>query len=365
MKRISFILSVVVVLALGAFAAACGGDDDNGSGNGNQGGNNQGGSADKPATKEYNNPVVPYSVPDPTAIRAQDGYFYLYGTEDTRNIPVFKSKDMVNWERQPATCFTDYNRPDFEPGNPDATRSAALWAPEIRYIKNKYVLFYSLAEWGNGWVSTIGYAVADKPEGPFSPKGWVFNSRQMSVDNGIDQFYWEEDGKPYMVWGSFNGIYIVELDVTDDLVITPKKDTMVRIAGNAYEGSNLWKRDGYYYLICSTGSCCEGANSTYITVVGRSKSLFGPYVNKSGGRMLDNQHELIVKGDSRWAGTGHNSIWLEDDDKNVWMLYHAYAKGDPGRGRQVLLDKIQWDADGWPSVAFQTPSNFADVPVIK
>ena len=87
------------------------------------------------------------------------------------------------------------------------------------------MLFYSLAEWGNHWISTVGYAVSDSPEGPFTPKGKVFNSRDVDVENSIDQFFYEEDGKYYMLWGSFRNIYIMELNVTDNLDITPKVET--------------------------------------------------------------------------------------------------------------------------------------------
>ena len=182
---------------------------------------------------------------------------------------------MVKWE-EIGTAFTDETRPDFLPDNKDVKERAHLWAPEIRYVKGKYVLFYSLAQWGNHWVSTVGYAVSDSPEGPFTPKGKVFDSREVNVENSIDQYFYEEDGKYYMLWGSFFGIYIMELDVTDDVMITPKLDTKRRIAGNAYEGINLWKRDGYYYLIGSIGSCCEGQKSTYTTVVARSERPFRP-----------------------------------------------------------------------------------------
>ena len=106
-------------------------------------------------------------------------------------------------------------------------------------MKGKYVLFYSLAQWGNHWVSTVGYAVSDSPEGPFTPKGKVFDSREVNVENSIDQYFYEEDGKYYMLWGSFFGIYIMELDVTDDVMITPKLDTKRQIAGNATKGSTF------------------------------------------------------------------------------------------------------------------------------
>lgn len=310
----------------------------------------------------YHNPVIRVAAPDPTAIRIEDGTYYLYATEDIRNLPIFKSNDMVNWE-EVGTAFTKETRPDFI--NNTTNKHAAIWAPEIQYIKNKYVLFYSLAEWGNHWISTIGYAVSDSPEGPFDAKGKVFDSHDVNVENSIDQFYYEENGKHYMLWGSFFGIYIMELDVTEDLQITPKLDTKQQIAGNAYEGINLWKRDGYYYLFGSIGSCCEGKNSSYTTVVARSKDLLGTYVNKNGEKMLDNAHEIVIKGNDRFVGTGHNSILQEDDEKNTWILYHAYELDRLDAQRQVLLDHVQWDNDGWPYVDKQQPSNGAFRPVIN
>lgn len=313
--------------------------------------------------KEYHNPVIRIAAPDPTAIRLADGTYYLYATEDIRNLPIFKSENMVDWE-EVGTAFTDATRPDFVDNNPEG-KHAALWAPDIQYIKGKYVLTYSLAEWGNHWISTIGYAVADKPEGPFTPKGKLFNSRDVNVENSIDQFLYEEDGKYYVLWGSFFGIYIMELDVTDDVTITPKLETKRQIAGNAYEGINLWKRDGYYYLFGSIGSCCEGEKSTYTTVVGRSESLFGPYVDKSGGKMLENKHEVVLHKDSAFVGTGHNALLQLDDEGNTWMLYHAFELSNLGAQRQVLLDRVLWDEAGWPYVENHQPSHSALMPVIK
>ena len=69
--------------------------------------------AEDPA-KTYKNPVVNYSLPDPSVIRAEDGYFYLYATEDIRNLPIHRSKDLIKWESV-GTAFTDETRPTFEP----------------------------------------------------------------------------------------------------------------------------------------------------------------------------------------------------------------------------------------------------------
>lgn len=312
---------------------------------------------DENTETQYSNPVIRVSVPDPTAIRSQDGKFYLYGTEDIRNIPVFRSDDLVNW-KQVGTAFTDETRPKDVDG-------ASLWAPEIRYIKGKYILFYSLAIWGQEWVSSIGYAVSDNPEGPFISKGIVFNSYDVNVKNSIDQFFYEEDGNYYMLWGSFRGIYLVQLNVTDDLVITPQISTMVQVAGTAFEGVNIWKRDGYYYLFASIGSCCEGANSTYSTVVGRSKSLTGPYMSKDGGYMLENAYTVVLSKNSAFVGVGHNSILQKDDEENTWMLYHGYQVNKVDDGRLVLLDRVLWDNEGWPYVEGEGASLKSSYPVIN
>ena len=311
-------------------------------------------------TKEYENPVINVSVPDPTIIRANDGYFYLYGTEDTRNIPIYRSSDMVNWEYM-NTAFTKETRPTWKGRH-------SLWAPEIRYIDGKYVLYYSWARWGDHWNSEVGVATADNPLGPFVDHGQIIDAKELNVENSIDQFYIEDKGKKYLFWGSFRGIYAVELN-DDGLSIKRKADgtpaMLKQICGNRFEAVNIYKKGKYYYLFASIGSCCEGAKSTYQMVGGRSKNILGPYVDKEGRDMLDNHCEIIIKGNKYWAGPGHNSIVIQDDAKQEWIVYHGYPRADAHKGRVVLLDRLQWTKDGWPYVEGGVPSRKAAAPVIK
>ena len=315
----------------------------------------------------YTNPIIRQSVPDPTVLRDTDGYYYLYGTEDLGWIPVFRSIDMVDWERMPKDCFqTQDSRPYW--GDDDATSSRSLWAPEIRYINGQYVLYYSWAIWGNEWNSDVGVAVSDSPTGPFTDRGQVIDAEDTGVQNSIDQFEYEENGQRYLFWGSFHGIYVTELN--DDGLSAKRNDdgslTMLqRVAGNAYEGSCIYKRGDWYYLFASIGSCCDGLNSTYQTVVGRSSSLFGPYVNKDGGTMLDNQHEILITAGDEFIATGHNSIIQHDDAGQTWIIFHGYVRSDVDNGRNVFLERILWDEDGWPYVEGGTPSTKALAPVIR
>lgn len=302
--------------------------------------------------KKYYNPVINKSLPDPTIIRAKDGFFYLYATENTRNTPIYKSQNLIDWTFV-GTAFTDETRPDFEP-------KGGLWAPDIEYIGGKYVLYYSMSVWGGEWTCGIGVATADKPEGPFTDKGKLFRSNEIDVQNSIDQFYIEEGGKKYLFWGSFRGIYAIELS-DDGLSIKPGAEKR-KIAGTAFEGTYIHKHGGYYYLFASVGSCCEGVKSTYRLVVGRSGSLFGPYIDKEGKDMMDNGYSVVIGSNSRFVGNGHCSEIVQDNAGNDWIFYHGVDVENP-KGRILLLDRIRWDKEGWPYVEGGSPSLSAEKPV--
>lgn len=301
--------------------------------------------------KRYSNPVIDYSLPDPTVIKGGDGYYYLYATEDIRNVPIHRSKDLVSWDFV-GTAFTKATRPNFEP-------KGGIWAPDINKIGNQYVLYYSMSVWGGEWTCGVGVATSNTPAGPFIDKGKMFRSNEIKVQNSIDPFYIEDNGKKYLFWGSFRGIYGVEL--TDDGLALKKDTALVKVAGTAYEGTYIHKRDGYYYLFASIGSCCEGVKSTYTTVVGRSESLLGPYVDKAGRPMLENNHEVLIGKNEAFVGTGHNSELVTDKNGSDWILYHAVSIKNPA-GRVLMLDRVFWQ-DGWPYVQGATPSLKADKPV--
>lgn len=302
------------------------------------------------AADKYSNPVIDYSLPDPSIIKGEDGYFYLYATEDIRNLPIHRSKDLVNWEFV-GTAFTDATRPGFEP-------EGGIWAPDINKIGDKYVLYYSMSVWGGEWTCGIGCAVSDRPEGPFKDCGMMFRSNGIKVQNSIDPFYIEDNGHKYLFWGSFRGIYAIEL--SEDGLSLKSGSSPVQIAGTAYEGTYIHKRGGYYYMFASIGSCCEGLKSTYTTVVGRSTSLFGPYLDKKGQSMMDNHHEILIHKNDSFVGTGHNSEIVSDNAGTDWLFYHAVSVANPD-GRVLMLDKIDW-IDGWPSVEGNSPSVKSEKP---
>jgi len=306
------------------------------------------------AQTQYSNPVIDESLPDPTVIRADDGYYYLYATENIPNVPIYRSRNLVDWRRV-GTAFTDLTRPQMVP-------NGRIWAPDINLINGKYVMYYSKSTWGGEWECGIGVATADRPSGPFTDVGKLFISSEIGVQNSIDPFYIEEeDGSKYLFWGSFRGIYGIQL--SDDGLSIKQGAEKIQIAGTLTEGTYIYKHDGYYYLFGSAGTCCDGLNSTYRVMVARSENLLGPYVNKTGKPALENNFMLVMQKSNKVVGPGHNSEIVKDDAGQYWMLYHGFDAADPDGGRKVYLDQITWDKDGWPIVRNRVPSATANVPV--
>ncbi len=302
---------------------------------------------------QYSNPVSTLSLPDPTLLRAPDGNFYLYATEDIRNMPIMKSKNLIDWE-QIGTAFTNSTRPTFEP-------NGGLWAPNVNYINGKYVIYYSMSVWGGEWTCGIGIATSDSPSGPFTDRGKLFRSNEIGVQNSIDPDLFEDDGKKYLFWGSWRGIYMLEM--SDDGLSIKEGATKQQVAGTYFEAVAIHKREGYYYMFASIGSCCNGLNSTYQLVVGRSASLEGPYLNKSGQPMMSNNYTLVINKNESFLGNGHCSQIIQDDEGNDWILYHGIRTSNAS-GRVLMLDRVYWD-DGWPRVADGTPSKTAPAPVFN
>ncbi len=317
----------------------------------NDDGQPQGGEVVK--VEKFHNPIIQNSLPDPTVVKAEDGYYYLYATENIRNVPIYRSRNLIDW-KYVGTAFTDESRPTWNP-------KGGIWAPDINYVDGKYVLYYSKSEWGGEWTCGVGVASATSPEGPFTDHGALLISENIGVRNSIDPFYIEENGKKYVFWGSFHGIYGIEL-TADGLAIKPGSKP-VQIAADQMEATYIHKRGKYYYLFGSAGTCCEGANSTYRVIYGRSESLFGPYVTKDGKRMLDGAFDVLIHGNGNVAGPGHNAEFITDDAGQDWIIYHGFDMKDPDAGRLVYMDRVEWLSD-WPQVAGNMPSVESKKPVM-
>lgn len=306
----------------------------------------------------YQNPVFEPVMADPSIVRAEDGYFYVYGTEDNFGdergqplIPIVRSQDLIEWE---------YVGQALEE-KPSWKDQGYLWAPDIVYQNGRYLLYYAISLWGDPDPG-IGIAVSDKPEGAFEDQGKLFTSLEIGVQNSIDPFFYEHEGQNYLFWGSFHGIYGVPLS-DDGLKVTGEK---FQVAGNAFEAPYIIEREGSFYFFASLGSCCQGFSSQYRVAVGRSESIEGPYLDKEGNDLLDSYGTLMIEGQpldaegTVFVGPGHNAI-VTDDAGTDWLVYHAINKDKPylplgATRRPLMIDPIIWE-DGWPTIENGVPSS--------
>lgn len=299
------------------------------------------------AAQTYTNPVATPVAADPSVVRAPDGTFYLYATQDdwadgqgNHYLPIFSSTDLVNW-----TFVTDaFSGPPSWKDDGGFT-----WAPDISFSEGQYYLYYAASLWGDP-NPCIGLGTSKSPEGPFEDLGRaVFCSEDVGVENSIDPFVWTDNGVRTLIWGSFHGIYAVKLSKDG----TKAVGETVQLADDRFEGPYVIRRNGFYYLFVSAGSCCDGEYSTYTLYVGRSKNLTGPYVDAQGQELLGGGGTVMLAANDTWVGPGHNSV-IQDNVGTDWLFYHAIPKDDPRlpndvNRRPALLEKITWQG-GWPTV---------------
>ncbi len=320
---------------------------------------------------EYN-PAEP-PAHDPVAIECE-GTWYLFSTGFGVN--VFSSSDQVNWE---------YQGPAFEEAPAWAVGSVPnykghTWAPDIFYHDGLYYLYYSCSSFGKN-DSAIGVAV-NKTLNPASPDyGWEDQGCVVRSVAGRDNWnaidphvFLDDDGSAWMSFGSFwSGIRLVRLDASLTRLAEPeewypicrrpegtakdtsKSDKAIKAddrgkdfdPGNgAVEAPFIVKRDGYYYLFVSYDLCCRGPKSTYKVVVGRSRKVTGPYLDRDGVPLMKGGGTEVVSGNKRYPGVGHCAVVpTPEGDK---LYFHAYDK-EYKYNAHLMIRPLHWD-NGWPHV---------------
>ena len=298
-------------------------------------------------------------VHDPAMAREGDTY-YLFSSGP--GITFYSSKDMINWKLR-GRVF---------PGDPSWAKGVArgfnghVWAPDIAHHDGRFYLYYAVSAPGQN-SSAIGVSInktlnPDSPDYQWEDQGIVLRSiPNRDLWNAIDpNIIVDENGTPWMSLGSFwSGLKLVKLDSSWKAVAEPqewyslaKRERSVlvddRVPGPAeIEGPFIFKTGDYYYLFASWGLCCRGKDSTYRMVVGRSKDVRGPYLDKAGKSMALGGGSLVLAGNKNWAGWGGNSAY-EFDGKD-YLVFHAYEAADNDFHR-LKIAEIKWDEKQWPVI---------------
>ena len=293
-------------------------------------------------TSKYSNPLKKKDSTQPSIIRADNGYYYLYVAGEN----IYKSLDLINWE---------FVGQPFE----GVKRHAYLVyeSPCITKQGDEYILYFTIQYYGGALdKQAIGVATSKSPEGPFQIVGddaKLLSNEEVDVRNSIDPYFIQEGGSKYILFGMFFGIYYIEL--TEDGIGVKDLNSKTQLAGTLFQAPYIYKRMNYYYLFASIGTS-SGEGSTYKLVVGRSTHFRGPYTNKDGGSMLNNHYEVILSENTKFIGPGHNARIIVDKDGKTWMIYEALIKGEANIGNVLCMDEIKWTDDGWPYFEGGSPS---------
>lgn len=308
------------------------------------------------------------SVHDPVMAKHNNTY-YIFCTG--RGIGVWSSTDMKEWKRE---------QPVFSEPPKWAVEAVAgfrghIWAPDISFFNGKYYLYYSVSAFGKN-TSCIGLVTnktlnPNDPEFKWEDHGKVIQSFPGETNwNAIDpNLVVAADGTPFLSFGSFwDGLKLVKLnsdatapaeDINSIPTIASRKKSSSDInppaidnnpkdaGGNAIEAPFIFKKGKYFYLFASIDYCCKGVNSTYKMIVGRSETIPGPYIDKGGKPMETGGGTILLQGNEKWYGVGHNSTYTFDGTD--YIVFHGYDAADEGKSK-LIIRKLDWDNEGWPVV---------------
>lgn len=280
---------------------------------------------------KYQNPIISGFHPDPSICRVGEDFYLVNSTfEYFPGIPVFHSKDLVNWT-QTGYCITEENALLLEAGQPGCT---GLFAPTIRYADG--VFYVICTNVGNDERDSGNFIVWSRnPE-----EGW---SKPLYIDTpGIDpSLFWDEDGTCYYI-GTHGSIYICKINPMTGELLSEKTYIWEGTGGCYPEGPHIYKKDGWYYLMISEG----GTEYCHMVTMARSKEITGPYEAYEHNPVLTNRSlATTIK------AVGHGDL-VEDKDGNWWAvclgirpLSYPYRHN---LGRETMLVPVVWENGQWP-----------------
>jgi arabinan endo-1,5-alpha-L-arabinosidase len=227
-----------------------------------------------------------------------------------------------------------------------------LWAPDVSYHNGRWYLYYAASTFGSNR-SVIGLftnVTLDPADGRY---GWI-DQGEVTESNRTDDFnaidpaaFVDTTGSAWLAFGSFwSGVKLIPIEFPSGKPTTPRPDRVAladrHFGPNAVEAPYLVAHGGWYYLFVSFDFCCQGANSTYHLVVGRSRSVTGPYLDRSGAALLAGGATAVLDSQGDMRGPGGASVTGDT------LAFHYY---DAGRGGDFHLGLGRLDyRDGWPVV---------------
>lgn len=299
----------------------------------------------------YHNPVISGDFPDPTIIRVGNMYYAAATSNDFGPCyPLYESADLINW-KPIGSVFNE--PPEWSCNN--------FWAPELYYNNGTFYVYYT-AKRKSDHVSCIGVAATKDIHKGFTDKGIIIEWGNEAIDAFV---FRDDDSKLYITWKAYG----LNKDRPDEILASELNSDGLSLAGEYFsltpydkgwqgrgnEGECVIKHGKYYYMLYSTGGCCD-EHCSYKVMISRSGSLRGKW---------EQYPQPLLQGSGQWKCPGHGTV-IETAEHRSFYLYHAYQARDfQYIGRQGMLDELIWDEkSGWPRFKNgNTPSDSAQIPL--
>lgn len=312
------------------------------------------------------NPILPGFHPDPSICAANGEYFIANSTfEWYPGVEISRSRDLASWASVPSPLsekrLLDLAGEKF---------SCGVWAPCLSYADGLFWLIYTnVRNWNAGPAKDTPNFLTTAPsiEGPWSDPVFLNAS-------GFDpSMFHDDDGRHWylnMEWDhrekgarQFSGILLQEYDAKKRALVGERKKIFRGTDIGGVEGTHLFKRDGWYYILSAEG----GTTYEHAISAGRSRNVLGPYEIHPQNPLISSYGHPELK----LQKAGHGQLCDSLDGKKTYLVYLC-GRPLPGRldcplGRETGIAEIEWK-DGWPFVKqtdgslANTPPDFVDAP---
>ncbi|PRY13853.1 alpha-N-arabinofuranosidase [Pontibacter ummariensis] len=301
------------------------------------------------AQETFLNPILPGFYPDPSICRVGEDYYLINSTFSYYpGVPIFHSKDLVNWKQ----IGNILNRPE-QLDVEGLGVSRGIFAPAIAYHDGTFYMVTTLIDKGGNFVVT-----AKDPAGPWSDPVWL------PKVNGIDpSLFFDEDGKAYIVYNSespdnkplYEGHRTIRIQEFDYKNLKTVSEPKILVNGGVdiskkpvwIEGPHIYKHNGYYYLMAAEG----GTSVNHSEVILRSEHVTGPYTPYENNPILTQRH-LPNDRPNPVSATGHADL-VQTQNGEWWAIFLATRPYDTedhyNIGRETFLAPVTWK-DGWPII---------------
>ncbi|MBD2844145.1 glycoside hydrolase family 43 protein [Paenibacillus sp. IB182496] len=280
----------------------------------------------------FQNPILCGFHPDPSICRVGEDYYLAVSSfEYFPGVPLFHSKDLVNW-RAIGHCLTRASQVPLD----DAPSSKGIYAPTLRFHNGIfYMATTNVSGGGNFYVWTRDI------EAEWSEPIWV-------DQRGIDpDLFFDGDGSVYFTTSSgeaTTGIVQSRIDIETGKRLSEVLIIWTGTGGQYPEAPHLYKISGWYYLLIAEG----GTEYGHMATIARSRRPDGPFEAFSGNPILTHRSSALPI-----QATGH-ADFVQAQDGRWWAVFLGIRPvGYPRRhhlGRETFLAQVYWDAEGWPKI---------------